>query len=85
MKMNILVVTIIFAAATSAHAQYYADPYLYYSVGGARATTPSIIDPSMRYRFRAPAADSPAAFLIQSWISDQCLAASAIRWRTSDR
>ena len=55
MKINILVVTIIFAAATSAHAQYYADPYLYYSVGGARATTPTIIDPSVRYRFRKPA------------------------------
>ena len=55
MKINILVVTIIFAASASAHAQYYADPHLYYTVGGGRATTPPIIDPSMRYRFRAPA------------------------------
>ena len=53
MKTNILVLTIIFAASASAHAQYYADPYLYYSVGGGRATTPTIIDPSVRFGFRA--------------------------------
>ena len=54
MKRNILLLTIIFAASASAHAQYIADPFLYYSVGGGRATTPTIIDPSVRYRFRAP-------------------------------
>ena len=53
MKINILVLTIIFAASASAHAQYYADPHLYYSVGGGRATTPTIIDPSVRFGFRA--------------------------------
>ena len=85
MKINILVVTIIFAASASAHAQSIEDPYLYYSVGGGRATTPTIIDPSVRYRFRASGQpDSPAAILIQSWISDQCLAGSAIRWQTLD-
>ena len=53
MKINILVLTIIFAVSASAHAQYYADPHLYYSVGGGRATTPTIIDPNVRFGFRA--------------------------------
>ena len=53
MKINILVLTIIFAASASVHAQYYEDPHLYYSVGGGRATTPTIIDPNVRFGFRA--------------------------------
>ena len=85
MKINILVLTIIFAASASAHAQYTRTRI---------CITPSAEDGLPRRRLSIlPCAtgsvlletDSPAAILIQSWISDQCLAASAIRWRTSDR
>ena len=55
MKINRWVLTLIFAASASAYTQYYEDPYLYYSVGGGRATTPTIIDPSTRFGLRASA------------------------------
>ena len=53
MKINILALAVIISVSATADAQYIADPYLYYSVGGGRATTPTIIDPSVRFGFRA--------------------------------
>ena len=53
MKINILALAVIISVSATAHGQYIADPYLYYSVGGGRATTPTIIDPSVRFGFRA--------------------------------
>ena len=62
-----------------------ADPYLYYSVGGGRATTPTIIDPNVRFGFRASSSgfacgnfDPKAGHTINAW------AESAIRWQTLD-
>ena len=53
MKINILALAVIISVSATAHGQYIADPYLYYSVGGGRATTPTIIDPSVSFGFRA--------------------------------
>ena len=53
MKINILALAVIISVSATADAQYIADPYLYYSVGGGRATTPTIIDPNVRFGFRA--------------------------------
>ena len=40
-------------AQSPAHAQYFEDPYLYYSVGGGQAAARTTIDPSVRFRFNA--------------------------------
>ena len=53
--MRLIIALLIWIAAAPCMAQYYADPYLYYRIGGGKATAPTSLDPDIRFRFNSKA------------------------------
>lgn len=54
MIRTITIALALLSVSTTASAQYFEDPYLYYSVGGGKATTRSHLSPDIRFNFTAP-------------------------------
>ena len=51
--MRLTIAFMIWFIATPATAQYYPDPYLYYRIGGGKATAPTSLDTNLRFRINA--------------------------------
>ena len=53
--MRLIIALLVWFTAAPSMAQYYDDPYLYYRLGGGRATAPASLDPNIRFGFNSSA------------------------------